>query len=185
MCPTLPLVPAWLYAGSACIPYAVLENCLLVVFPLSLADLSFPPLNTGLTWSNSGKRCVNLVCCQGWSSLKVNFAINAPVNCLCALEISHIFGYSLTCNCLNAISCPLKFVLKWLPFQFLIFMPVVVLHFFCLLAFPPSLWSQIISYYYFLAVLQFMIFISQTTMVCFFLNKFFRQKKKAVFKDPF
>ena len=49
---------------------------------------------------------------------------SVPVSCLGALEISHMFCYSLTCYCLSVLRSSLKFGLKWLPFQFLIFRPV-------------------------------------------------------------
>ena len=52
-------------------------------------------------------------------------AVRAPLSCLSAFEIRHIFCFSFIRNCLGALSCSLKFALKWLPFQFLIFRPAL------------------------------------------------------------
>ena len=39
-------------------------------------------------------------------------ALDAPTSCLDALEISLLFCYTLTCNCLLKVMCPLKSALK-------------------------------------------------------------------------
>ena len=55
-----------------------------------------------------------VACTQGakYSKASKTIALNAPTSCLDALEISLLFCYTLTCNCLMKAMCPLKRALK-------------------------------------------------------------------------
>ena len=70
---------------------------------------------TNLVFLNQGAK---------WSKASKAIALDAPTS-LDALEISLLFCYTLTCNCLLKAMFPLKSAWKWVPVRFLILQPVL------------------------------------------------------------